>query len=543
MGLAEVWSFVLEDAQCEVTVVGNGGEALAAASRLEFDVAVLDLQMPDLSGLEVFVALKADRSDIEGIIITGHASMDSAIEAVNRGVFSYLVKPVSPDVLRILVERALERQHLQAENRRMVSHLGALREVLDAALEAVGLADAFQRIAEAVVDAMGVDGVSLLLLDADGCLVPVAAYPFSPEVGPGVRARAGAGGTERVFATRRPQQIRDIRQEKGPIGPQMRSAGIRALLGVPVVLGTDPVGVMHVGSVHERVFGEHEVHLLEAISQRVAMAVEKYRLLEERDEHLRQLEAAYRRERRIAETLQRSFLPAVRLDVPGIEVAHLYQAALDEAKVGGDFYDVIDFGDGHVGLVMGDISGKGLDAAVYTALTKYTLRSYALEDSDPGSVMERLNRAFVHQSGWETFATLFYGVVDLNAGTLTYANAGQEPGLLYDGQSATCKWLRSTGPVAGIFPEAEFETCQTSLGSADILLLYTDGASDARRDDDAWLGTEGLEALLTAHVQKDLQGALAGIYAGILDFAKQGLRDDTALLLLRPLPSAVSSDQ
>ena len=191
MGLAEVWSFVLEDAQCEVTVVGNGGEALAAASRLEFDVAVLDLQMPDLSGLEVFVALKADRSDIEGIIITGHASMDSAIEAVNRGVFSYLVKPVSPDVLRILVERALERQHLQAENRRMVSHLGALREVLDAALEAVGLADAFQRIAEAVVDAMGVDGVSLLLLDADGCLVPVAAYPFSPEVGPGGGAPPG----------------------------------------------------------------------------------------------------------------------------------------------------------------------------------------------------------------------------------------------------------------------------------------------------------------------------------------------------------------
>lgn len=372
-GLAEILSFTLEDAGHSVRVAGSGAEALAAMSHDAFDVAVLDLQLPDLTGLELFTALRADTPGIEGILITGHASVESAIEAVNQGLYSYVPKPVSPDILRITVERAVERKRFQEE---------------------------------------------------------------------------------------------------------------------------------------------------------------RARLLLEREEHLSELQEAYQRERRIAETLQRSFLPSLQVDIPGLQIAHLYQAALAEAEVGGDFYDVVELTAGQIGLVMGDVSGKGLDAAVYTALAKYTLRGYAIEDPNPGRVLQRLNHALSLQSGLETFATLFCGVLDLESGILCYASAGHEPALLFHPETGTVEELPPTGPAAGVIPDADYATVELGFADHESLLLYTDGASDARHDDE-WLGTDGLARILSAHAHESVPDALAGIYDSILHFSRHHLRDDTAMLLVR----------
>lgn len=375
-GLAEAWSFVLEDAGYEVAIASTGAAALAAASRRPYNVAVLDLQLPDMSGLDVFTALREGDPDLEGIIITGYASPESTLEAVNLGVHGYLIKPVEPIMLCLTVERAVEFQHLRRE----------------------------------------------------------------------------------------------------------------------------------------------------------------------REESRRQLEDAYLRERHIAETLQQAMLPPLHLDVPGIRAAYLYQAAMEEAQVGGDFYDVVVFPDGRVGVVLGDVSGKGLDAAVYTALTKYTLRSYAMEDPDPGRVLHRLNRAFYQQSGPETFATLFYVVLDLVPGRLTYASAGHEPGLLHRPHNGTTERLCSTGLAAGVLADADYQSVEVEFSDHDLLLLYTDGASEARCDYD-FLGSDGLAGLLERHVQPelDIQDTLTGIVAGIVRFACQNIRDDMALLLLGRKPEELEA--
>lgn len=533
-GLAELWSFVLEDRGYEVITAHNGGDALAAAAQHCFNAAVLDLEMPDLSGLDVFTALQADTPEIEGIIITGHASVDSAVEAVNRGIYGYLVKPVAADALGLMVGRALERQRLQAENQTMLSQLSALLEVLDTALETVGLEDAFQRMARAVVNAMGVDEVTLLLQNARRELEIRAAHPLRDATAMQFRLRPGEGFAGRVFAEKKAQQVRDIQAAGIARRAYLTMPGIRSVLGVPLLSGTEAIGVLHVGTFRERVFADQDVRLLEAIAQRLTLAVEKARLLEEREASRRELEAAYRHERRIAETLQRSFLPGVRIDIPGLCVAHLYQAGLEEAEVGGDFYDIIELGDGLVGLVMGDVSGKGLDAAVYTALAKYTLRSYALQNPDPGHVVEWLNRAFTRQSGPETFATLFYGVLDTHSRRLRYINAGHEPPLLHHADEGTTEQLASNGPLAGVLAEAEYQTQETGLAPGDTLLLYTDGASDARQDNE-WLGTDGIQRLLEANLHLAPQECLAAIYAGIVAFSRSGVRDDTALMLVRAL--------
>lgn len=531
VGLAEIWSFVLEDAGCDVTIADSGGGALAAVAREAYDIAVLDLQMPDLSGLEVFTAIQADNADVQGIIITGHASMESAMDAVNRGVFGYLVKPVTPDALRVMVERALERRRLTVENRAMLSHLSALQQVLDSALKAVGVADAFQSISQVMVDAMGVDQVTLILLDEQGNLVTTAAYPVEAEIYEGPRLGPGEGFSGRVFAERQPLQIRDIR-DSSVRSEILRSMGIRSLVGVPLLSGGKPIGVLHVGTRRTRVFDDSEIRLLLSISERIGLAVEKERLLLEREAHRRELEVAYQRERRIAETLQRSFLPTVDVGVPGIAVAHLYQPALSEAEVGGDFYDIIELGSGILGLVMGDISGKGLDAAVYTALTKYTIRSYALEDPDPGRVMGLLSEAFMRQANPEIFTTLFYGVLDVQRQCIAYVNAGHEPPILSRASTGEIERVCSTGPLAGVIPDPAYQTQEIPFHCGDLLLLYTDGATDASHDG-TWLGIEGLEHLLRTRMQTDVQDTLNAIWNGIGEFAHGKLRDDVALMLVR----------
>ncbi|HPO74547.1 MAG TPA: SpoIIE family protein phosphatase [Armatimonadota bacterium] len=531
VGLAEIWSFVLEDAGCDVTIADSGGAALAAVAREAFDIAVLDLQMPDLSGLEVFTAIQADNADVQGIIITGHASMESAMDAVNRGVFGYLVKPVTPDALRVMVERALERRRLTVENRAMLSHLSALQQVLDTALRAVGVADAFQSISQVMVDAMGVDQVTLILLDEGGNLVATAAYPVETEIYEGPRLRPGEGFSGRVFAECQPLQIRDIR-DSSVRSEILKTMGIRSLVGVPLLSGGKPIGVLHVGTRRERVFDDSEIRLLLSISERIGLAVEKERLLMEREAHRRELEVAYQRERRIAETLQRSFLPNVDVGVPGIAVAHLYQPALSEAEVGGDFYDIIELNGGVLGLVMGDISGKGLDAAVYTALTKYTIRSYALEDPDPGRVMSLLSEAFMRQANPEIFTTLFYGVLDIRRQCIAYVNAGHEPPILYRAGTGKIERICSSGPLAGVISDPGYETQEIPFHCGDLMLLYTDGATDASHDG-AWLGIEGLEDLLRTHIEDEVQNTLNAIWNGIGEFAHGKLRDDVALMLVR----------
>ena len=113
--LAEMWSLALEDAGYDAAVAANAGDALAAVSRQAYNAAVLDLSLPDLSGLDLFTAMRADIPEVEGIMITGHASTGSAAEAVNRGLFAYLLKPVDPEALRLMVDRAVERQRLFLE--------------------------------------------------------------------------------------------------------------------------------------------------------------------------------------------------------------------------------------------------------------------------------------------------------------------------------------------------------------------------------------------------------------------------------------------
>ena len=250
------------------------------------------------------------------------------------------------------------------------------------------------------------------------------------------------------------------------------------------------------------------------------------------------LQAAHDKQRDIAETLQSSLLPAVPERIGTVEFAHKYQAALQEALIGGDFYDLFSLGDSRLGLVLADVSGKGLKAAVQTAMLKYTLRGFALETPGrPGEVLARVNDVLCSpMSSHDGFVTLFYGVLDAETGEIVYSSAGHEPPLHRAAATGlTLPLLASEGLALGVVPGGIYSECLLTLAPGDLLLLYTDGLTEARAEDGSFLGLEGLAALLPA-ADVSAEAAVSAIYDAVTRFAANVRRDDVAMLALRRLP-------
>ncbi len=244
----------------------------------------------------------------------------------------------------------------------------------------------------------------------------------------------------------------------------------------------------------------------------------------------------YRREKRIAGKLQENLLPDIPARAGGFEFAKEYRAALGEAEIGGDFLDLFPLGENRVGIVMADVSGKGLQAAVQTAAVKYTLRAFAHRHPDaPGRVLSLVNDVLCSgMSARDGFITLFYGSLDTGTGELTWANAGHEPPLLRraDGGDAALPLEADDGMALGVLPGVPYEDHALVMAPGDLLLLYTDGVTESRDPDGDFLGLGGLQRLLPP-VGLPADTSLARLVARLRDFSADTQRDDIAMLLLR----------
>ncbi len=252
------------------------------------------------------------------------------------------------------------------------------------------------------------------------------------------------------------------------------------------------------------------------------------------------LQAAYDREHRIAEVLQRSMLRSVPDGAfAGLSVATFYEAALDEAQVGGDFFDVFTLDGTLVAFAVGDVSGKGLAAAASTAEIKYALRAFARENLDPKTTLERLNNFMceARQHGdWEAnvFAVLSLAVVDRFTGTGHLALAGAGPARLRRA-SGEIELVEPHGLLLGIEPEHDYTQAEITLLPGDTLLMVTDGITEARPGRD-FLGIDSLSSLLQQAAPRETTKAIGeAILQGVQRFVSEPegtgcLSDDACLL-------------
>lgn len=233
----------------------------------------------------------------------------------------------------------------------------------------------------------------------------------------------------------------------------------------------------------------------------------------------------------LAAQVQKNLLPQCAPRVAGAELAG---RMLPARKVAGDYYDFIELNDGCLGLVIADISGKGVPAGLLMPLVKATLRLEAPRLTESHEVVKSFNQILYDVTDEARYATLFYGKFDPTRRLLQYTNAGHLPGLLYKAQAKETVWLSKGGLVSGLFPAAEYESETVILECGDLLILYTDGLVEAENQQGEQYAQERLQAVVASHLNYNAEELTAAICSSVLDFARtEKLADDLTLLVLK----------
>ena len=332
-----------------------------------------------------------------------------------------------------------------------------LQSITDAALAYLPLEGLLEELLNRVIGIIGADTSAILLLDDDEMtLVPRAAKGLEEEVERGIRIPVGRGFAGRIAATRRPVRILNV-AEADIYNPVLREKGLASLLGVPLVVEGQVVGVWHVGTLTERAFDDEDVELLQRAADRAALAISS-RLTE--------------RERGLADALQRSLMPSLP-DLPAVSLAGRYLPAAAE-RLGGDWYDAFSLPDGRLGMAIGDVVGRGFHAAAIMGQLRSGLRAYALEGAAPSKVLERLSRLLRQLEPGRT-ATVAYLVADPHGGAVVLSTAGHPPPLVQaPGEDPHLLDLPGSVPL-GATRHAHYEDYELDLEPSSVLVLYTDG--------------------------------------------------------------------
>ena len=219
--------------------------------------------------------------------------------------------------------------------------------------------------------------------------------------------------------------------------------------------------------------------------------------------------------------------------VEGISAEGIYSSATADAFVGGDFYSMIKLPGRRACIIMGDVSGKGIEAASISSAVKTALSAYAWEGRTPARMVATLNEFLLGFSRVETFATLFVGIVDLATSSLTYCSAGHPPAILVSAESGDAELLDVQSGVVGAFHDMEYKNGTVRLHEGDILLLYTDGTTEARSPKGAFFGETGLRDMIMNEVPQGFDGLLNRFLSTLDRYTGRRLDDDVAMVALR----------
>jgi serine phosphatase RsbU (regulator of sigma subunit) len=389
------------------------------------------------------------------------------------------------------------------------SRLRDIQSITDAALSRLDDDSFLGVLLERTKVTLQADTAAVLLLDLRSrYLIATATAGLEEEVRQGVRIPVGRGFAGRIAAQRRPVIIEHVDHTK-VLNPILLEKGIRSLMGVPLVTGGKVIGVMHVGSLTPRVFTDEDLELLQLAADRAGTAVQS--LISQSD-------------RSAVAALQRSLIPSALPEITGAELAGRYIPG--SGVVGGDWYDVFTLPTGEVCVVMGDVAGSGLPAAVIMGRMRSALRAYALETCDPAEVLARLDRKMQHFEP-EALATVLYAVIDPALDRAQISLAGHFPPVVAcPGRPAELAEIPADLMI-GVAPGVRRQATTVKIEPGMLLCFYTDGLIE-RRDqpiDDSLARlcqavTAGQPDAVSASVMRTLIGG-------------ESARDDVALLVFQ----------
>ena len=271
----------------------------------------------------------------------------------------------------------------------------------------------------------------------------------------------------------------------------MKAADIK--LVVPLVSQGELIGLLNLGPrLSQQEYSADDRKLLNDLATQTAPAVQVAQLVRQQQRQAQERERI-EQELRVARLIQQTLLPKSVPDLPGYGLAAYYQPA---REVGGDFYDFLDLEDGRLGLVVGDVTDKGVPAALVMATTRTLLRASAQRLDSPGEVLKRVNDVMVQDIPPNMFITCLYAILEPETGLLSYANAGHDLPYRRKASAGGAEELRATGMPLGLMPGMEYEEKEMVLDRGDSVLFYSDGLVEAHDPDREMFGFPRLQGLV-----------------------------------------------
>jgi len=390
------------------------------------------------------------------------------IEGTDAGAFTQDARTA----LRVLANHlavAIENATLYRETRHSSELLATLYAVGQETASILDLDELLHRVAELVKHVIDYEMFGILLLDAEaGELVLRKAVSFG-EYGEKTRIKLGQGLCGTAATTKKPVRVDDVLADPRYVRlvPQTRSE-----LVIPLIHKDKVVGVFDLESSELGRFTEEHVKVLTPLASQVAAAIENAHLYDE----LRTKDERLEKELHIARGIQRALFPEA------CPRGRRWQASahfLPARELGGDLYDFYELSEDTLGVAVGDVSGKGVPAALYGAFTSGAVRAQAFGGRHPADLLARVNRTLRRRGVEALFCTLVYALFDFDAMSLTAAGSGLPYPLHYRASSGRCTLLDVAGLPLGAFDESRYEECSVAIATGDIIVFHSDGVSEA----------------------------------------------------------------
>ncbi|MRS11613.1 MAG: GAF domain-containing protein [Actinobacteria bacterium] len=409
---------------------------------------------------------------------------------------------------------ALENAYLYQQAKRRADNLETIFRISHAVGSSLQSRIVLNRVLDVVQKILAADAVMLMTYDSQRkqIAVPMARGILHRDM---LEAtfRPGEDVPGRVFETREPERYDRISSSDTRLLNSAAEQGLESLLAVPLLARGRSIGVLVVFAREPSAFTTDDLDLLRTFASQAALAIDTADM--------------FSREHNVATILQESILPTRLPHIPGITASSVYLPAGTDAEIGGDYYDLFSMPDGRVVVSIGDVCGKGVAAATRTSMIRHALRGMAVSGLEPARMLQELNAMLLEAGDATSIVTLWLGCIDVQAGLLSYADGGHPPGLLLRPSDGRIERLATTGALLGAVPDIEWGQEEMPLEAGSLLLLYTDGVTEARSGGRFFGEGRVHRALRAGGSPSAVTQRLLG---QVQRFAPGELRDDAAIL-------------